>query len=251
MSADVEVCRQVSHNVGAMIEPRHHLFLFGTMRSGSTLLASILCSHPGILGYGETHVVYDAPGKLRELESRICRAHGIGPDEIGPRRLLDKLLHDGLLRDPRVLAGQNLTGVFLLRDPRRTLQSLIHHLGSTLDDAFTYYQARLATLERYAEAFPGSLFLAYEELTSDPGRTLAALTGCLGLTPPLTPEYRLQPLHDVKGVGDRSEAIRAGRVLASPRELPAGAELPEDRLREAEEAYRRCRKALSSTCHPS
>jgi hypothetical protein len=224
---------------------RRYLFLLGTMRSGSTLLTSILCSHPGILGYGETHVVYDDPGKLGELEARICRAHGIDPGEIGERRVLDKLLHDGLLRDPHVLEGVDLPCVFLLREPRRTIQSLVHQLDSTLDDAFTYYHERLASLERYARVFPRAVFLAYEDLVGDPERTLAALTDFLELTPPLTPEYRLQPLHDVKGVGDRSEAIRSGRVLANPRELAV--ELPEDRVAEAEEAWRRCQETLSST----
>jgi hypothetical protein len=249
VSNNVELRREVSHNVGGMTAGRRYLFLLGTMRSGSTLLASILCSHPGVLGYGETHVVYDEPGKLGELEARVCRAHGIGPEEIGKRRVLDKLLHDGLLRDPRVLDGADLTCLFLLREPRRTIQSLVHQLGSTLDDAFTYYRERLATLESYARAFPRSTFLTYEELAGDPDRTLAGLTGFLGLTPPLSSEYRLQPLHDVKGVGDRSEAIRAGRVLANPRELAV--ELPEDRVEEAEEAWRRCLETLSSRSRTS
>jgi hypothetical protein len=225
-----------------MSNGRRYLFLLGTMRSGSTLLTSILCSHPGALGYGETHVVYRSPGDFAELEARVCRAHGIDPSQIGPRHVLDKLLHDGLLPDPGALDGVDLTCLFLLREPRRTIQSLVHQLGSTLDDAFTYYRERLASLERYARAFPRAAFLAYEDLVSDPEKTLAGLTAFLGLDPPLAAEYRLQPLHDVKGVGDRSEAIRAGRVLANPRHLTV--ELPEDRVAEAERAYLRCREAL-------
>jgi hypothetical protein len=227
-----------------MTDGRRYLFLLGTMRSGSTLLASILCSHPGVLGYGETHVVYDSPGKLAELEARVCRAHGLDPGEIRERQILDKLLHDGLLRDPHVLDGIDLTCIFLLREPRRTIQSMVHQLDSTLDDAFTYYRERLASLERYVRVVPRSVFVTYEELVGDPERTLATLTAFLGLTPPLTPEYRLQPLHDVKGVGDRSEAIRAGRVLDKPRDLAV--EVPDDRIAEAEEAYRRCREALEA-----
>ncbi|MES1243955.1 MAG: sulfotransferase [Acidobacteriota bacterium] len=233
----------MSHNVGAMSDGRRYLFLLGTMRSGSTLLASILCSHPGVLGYGETHVVYRSAADFGELEARVCRAHGIGPEQIGPRRVLDKLLHDGLLPDLRVFEGADLTCLFLLREPRRTIRSLLHQLGSTLDDAFAYYHARLASLERYARVFPRAAFLAYEDLAADPERTLAGLTAFLGLSPPLSAEYRLQPLHDVKGVGDRSEAIRAGRVLANPRELAV--ELPEDRVAEAVDAWRRCREALA------
>jgi hypothetical protein len=242
MSNSVELCRRVSHNVGDMSRGRRYLFLLGTMRSGSTLLTSILCSHPGVLGYGETHVVYRSSGDFGELEARVCRAHGIDPAEIGPRHVLDKLLHDGLLPDPGALDGVDLTCLFLLREPRRTIQSLVHQLGSTLDDAFTYYQARLAALERYAGVFTRAAFLNYEDLVSDPEKALAGLTAFLGLDPPLAAEYRLQPLHDVKGVGDRSEAIRSGRVLANPRDLAV--ELPEDQVAEAEEAYRRCRAVL-------
>jgi hypothetical protein len=221
---------------------RRYLFLLGTMRSGSTLLTSILCSHPGVFGYGETQVVYRSSGDFGELEARVCRAHAIDPAEIGPRYVLDKLLHDGLLRDLGIFEEVDLTCLFLLREPRRTIQSLVHQLGSTLDDAFTYYRDRLASLERYARIFPRAAFLTYEDLTGDPERTLAGLTSFLGLSPPLAAKYRLQPLHDVKGVGDRSEAIRAGRVLANPRDLTV--ELPEDRVAEAEAAYRGCREAL-------
>jgi hypothetical protein len=139
----------------------------------------------------------------------------------------------------------DLTCLFLLREPRRTIQSLVHQLGSTLDDAFTYYRERLASLERYVRVFPRAAFLTYEDLVGDPERTLAALTAFLGLTPPLAAEYRLQPLHDVKGIGDRSEAIRAGRVLANPRELAV--DLPEDRMAEAEAAYRGCKAVLEAS----
>lgn len=219
-----------------------YLFLLATMRSGSSLLASILCSHPEILGYGETHVVYDAPDKMRELVARVRRAHG---ERAPARYVLDKLLHDGLIREPGVLEGIDLTCVFLLREPRRTIASLVHQLGSTLDDAFLYYRERLASLERYARAFPRSAFLTYEGLIADPAGTLERLTGFLDLTSPLSSEYRLQPRHDVKGVGDRSGRLEAGRILSDARELSV--ELPEDRVAEAEAAYRRCREVLEES----
>lgn len=222
-----------------------YLFLLGTMRSGSSLLAAILCSHPEILGYGETHVVYDGIDKMQELVARVRRAH----EGREPRRyVLDKLLHDGLIRDPRVFEGVDLTCVFLLREPRRTIESLVHQLDSTLDDAFTYYRERLLNLERYARAFPRSAFLTYERLIADPEGTLERLARFLDLKVPLSSEYRLQPLHDVKGVGDRSGRLEAGRILSEAREIRVP--LPEDRLAEmteAEAAYRRCRAVLSES----
>lgn len=221
---------------------RSYLFLLGTMRSGSSLLTSILCSHPEILGYGETHVVYDGPGKMQELIDRVRRAHGGREPE---RYVLDKLLHDGLIRDPGVLEGVDLTCVFLLREPGRTIRSLVHQLGSTLDDAFTYHRERLRHLEIYARAFPRSAFLTFEGLTGDPEGTLERLAGFLGLGSPLSPEYRLQPLHGVKGVGDRSGRLAAGRILSEERELSV--ELPEDRVAEAEASYRKCRAVLEAS----
>lgn len=223
------------------MHPRY-LFLLGTMRSGSSLLAAILCSHPEILGYGETHVVYDGIEKMRELVARVRRAHeGREPS----RYVLDKLLHDGLIRDPEVLAGADLTCVFLLREPRRTLESLVHQLDSTLDDAFTYYRERLLNLERYARAFPRSAFLTYEGLIADPEGTLARLGRFLGLTTPLSSEYRLQPLHGVKGVGDRSGRLEAGRILSEAREIRVA--LPEEQVAEAEAAYWKCRAVLEAS----
>ncbi|HEX6863059.1 MAG TPA: hypothetical protein VF414_09610 [Thermoanaerobaculia bacterium] len=219
-----------------------YLFLLATMRSGSSLLSSILCSHPEILGFGETHVVYDGPDKMQELTARVRRAHqGREPS----RYVLDKLLHDGLIRDPKVLEGIDLTCVFLLREPRRTIESLVHQLDSTLDDAFSYYGERLLNLERYARAFPRSAFLTYEGLTADPEGTLQRLTGFLGLKVPLSPEYRLQPLHDVKGVGDRSGRLEAGRILSEAREISV--DLPGDRVAAAEAAYRKCRAVLEES----
>lgn len=219
-----------------------YLFLLATMRSGSSLLSSILSSHPEILGYGETHVVYDGTEKMQELVARVRRAHR---GQVPPRYVLDKLLHDGLIRDPGVLEGIDLTCVFLLREPRRTIESLVHQLDSSLDDAFSYYRQRLASLERYARAFPRSAFLTYEGLIEDPEGSLTRLARFLGLGSPLSADYRLQPLHDVKGVGDRSGRLQAGRVLSDSREISV--ELPEDRVAEAEAAYRKCRAVLEES----
>ncbi len=224
-----------------------YLFLLGTMRSGSSLLSSILCSHPEILGYGETHVVYDGTDKMRELADRVCRAHeGHHEGQLPFRYVLDKLLHDGLIRDPGALEGIDLTCVFLLREPRRTIESLVHQLDSTLDDAFNYYRERLLNLERYARAFPRSAFLTYERLIEDPAGTLERLTAFLGLRSPLSSEYRLQPLHGMKGVGDRSGRLAAGRILSEAREISVA--LPAGRVAEAEAAYLRCRSVLEQAC---
>jgi hypothetical protein len=223
-----------------------YLFLLATMRSGSSLLSSILCSHPEILGFGETHPVYDGTDKMRELVARVSRAHeGRHEGRLPARYVLDKLLHDGLIRDPGVLEGIDLTCVFLLREPRRTIESLVHQLDSTLDDAFNYYRERLINLERYARAFPRSAFVTYEGLIEDPGGTLERLAGFLGLASPLSAEYRLQPLHGVKGVGDRSGRLEAGRILSEAREIRIP--LPEDRVAEAEAAYRKCRAVLEES----
>jgi len=220
-----------------------YLFLLATMRSGSSLLSSILSSHPEILGYGETHVVYDGTDKMRELIARVRRAH---EEQELKRYILDKLLHDGLIRDPGVLEGIDLTCIFLLREPRRTIESLVHQLDSTLDDAFNYYRERLLSLERYARAFPRSAFVTYEGLIEDPAGTLERLSGFLGLSSPLCSEYRLQPLHDRKGVGDRSGRLAAGRILSEAREILV--DLPEARVAEAEAAYRKCRSVLEQAC---
>lgn len=224
-----------------------YLFLLATMRSGSSLLSSILSSHPEILGYGETHVVYDGTDKMRELVARVRHAHeGHHQGREPARYVLDKLLHDGLIRDPGVLEGIDLTCVFLLREPRRTIESLVHQLDSTLDDAFNYYRERLLNLERYARAFPRSAFLTYERLIENPAGTLERLAGFLDLSSPLSSEYRLQPLHDRKGVGDRSGRLAAGRVLSDAREISV--DLPEDRVAEAEAAYLSCRSVLEQAC---
>jgi hypothetical protein len=83
-------------------------------------------------------------------------------------------------------------------------------------------------------------------LIADPQGTLERLARFLDLGSPLSAEYRLQPLHDVKGVGDRSGRLAAGRILSEAREIRIS--LPEDRVAEAEAAYRRCRPVLEQAC---
>ena len=174
----------------------------------------------------------------------MCRAHGKERPE--RRYVLDKQLHNGLLRRPDCLNGADVTCLFFCASRGGRSGSIVHQLDSTWDDAFNYYEERLAALASYAPHFPRRAFLTYERLVGEPEPVLAGLTAFLGLSFPLSPEYRLQPLHDQKGVGDRSDAIRAGRILPNARELTV--ELPEDRLAAAEAAYLRCRSALEKAC---
>ena len=68
------------------------LFLVGHMRCGSTALANVLCAHPSVSGYGETHVRYDrpsAPGALTSREADTRTRHDCDGEKVADRRGLN------------------------------------------------------------------------------------------------------------------------------------------------------------------
>ena len=73
------------------------LFLVGHMRCGSTALANVLCAHPSVSGYGETHVRYDRPSAPGALILNQLRRGRWRPRAT---HLFDKLLHDDLDATP-------------------------------------------------------------------------------------------------------------------------------------------------------
>src|SRR5215467_8996279 len=58
------------------VRPRRHLFVFGHMRSYSSLLCHILGSHPEIDGYCETHIKYRWYFDLLRLRYRVVTLTG-------------------------------------------------------------------------------------------------------------------------------------------------------------------------------
>ena len=183
------------------------LFLIGHMRCGSTALANILCAHPEVSGYGESHVTYDHQAAPAALILNQIRRRRWKPRA---RFLFDKILHDRLdaAAPP---AFHRARAIFLFREPApaiASIQQLFDAIGSreyaSADRAAAYYAGRLAGMRRLWSRFPADrrIALSYEDLVSTPTGALARLSAFLDLAPPLRNAYPAEASPLRAGAGD-------------------------------------------------
>lgn len=198
---------------------RGFLFLLAHMRSQSSLLAHLLASHPEIAGHSELHRRYETRADLTAMRAAIEAQLGA---PAGVRWLVDKVLHNQLSIDPRILARSDVRAIVLLRRPAASIASMVRMTRTHAPDqpyadpvnAGAYYVDRLRVLLSYeASLAPRLVFVASETLVDAPDETLASLSRWLGLARPLASTYRTFANSGVLGHGDPSEHIRVGRVL--------------------------------------
>ena len=222
MPAPAFAKRLAGTGLGLAPHARHarSVYLLGHMRCGSTALANVLCAHPQISGYGESHVDHGAPAAPGRLVLSQIRARRWKP---AARYLFDKILHDHLDAGapPAFFTGRAL---FLTRAPDPAVASIVAlfaALGSReypdAASAAAYYTRRLARLTALWEGFaPGRrLAVDHASLTADPDAALARISRFLALDPPLANAYRASPARP--GAGD---PLAAGRATGISRREP-------------------------------
>lgn len=195
---------------------RNTLFVLSHMRSVSTALTNVLCSHELISGYGETHVPYTRSSSVGQMAVNVMRRRAWKPN---CRLLLDKVLHSSLDGVPS--AGfYKARGIFLVRSPGPAISSIVSLATHEKDLPFKqreaaaiYYRDRLRQLRMHWHGFPPErrAGLTTEDLLSDPSRVLARLGDQLGLVPGLTNSYFSHPASQIGGGGD---PIRSGQHRA-------------------------------------
>ncbi len=215
------------------------------MRSGSTLLSHILASHPAVLGCGERNANYTSVRDLDRLEAdaRFARRTFLH----SYRYVIDQINHTRFLAAEELLDHPRVFKVFLIRQPRDSIASMVdvlgRHYGTTVDEAVAYYLERLAALARYSQSLQNrdsAIALAYEDLLARPEANLARLSDFLDLEPDLSPRYRR---FDFTGSrGDPSEMIREGRIVTDRPQRRI--ELSADDLADLQTVYEDCRSAL-------
>lgn len=199
--------------------PAQGVYLLGHMRCGSTALANVICAHPDVSGYGESHVDHGAPAAPGRLVLNQMRAGRWKP---GARLLFDKILHDRLDAGapPGFFTGR---AIFLTRAPAPAIASIVAlfaALGSPeypdATSAAAYYTARLTRLAKLWDRFPPGrcLALRHEALLADPEAVLARVTRFLALDPPLRNAYSASPGR--RGAGDPLSAPRATSIVTPP-----------------------------------
>ncbi len=228
-----------------------YLFIMSHMRSRSSLLSHILASNPEICGYTEQHLSYKSKLDLVRLRASIFLETG---KEMDQKYVLDKILHNNLSLSPKTLNKENSIFIFLIREPERTLKSIVK---SSLETDFphwrdqyqasSYYISRLSKLQDYAEALNKKFFfIESDDLINDATHVLEDLTNWLMLRDPLNTNYSLFQKTGIRGYGDPLPHIKSGKIIkTSP---TSEIEISQTVLEKSKLAYKLCKENLSKNC---
>lgn len=223
------------------------LFLLSHMRSRSSVLSHIFGSNPEIVGYGELHRSYLTESDLYKLRFHLKDKN----TKVCNKFLYDKLLHPERVIADELLLNDKLKFIFMIRSPEDTLKSILN-MGSKMGNAnyqsedwvASYYIHRLEELQNYALKLNGRfLFLESDSLVEDSDKSLQDISDWLGLSTPLTKEYKTFDKTGKPGHGDPLENIKQGVLRKTkPHEIAVN----KDHLQAADAAYQLCRQQLSS-----
>ncbi len=219
------------------------IFVFSSMRSGSTLLRVLLDSHSQLHAPHELH--------LRGLHVQMGSKHaeaamgqlGLSTTEL-EYLLWDRVLHARLQRSGKRYIVNKTPGnafiwqriatcwpdarfIFLLRHPGATAISWREIRSSwTLEKAALDVARYMKAVEAARQALPG-MTIRYEDLTADPEGVTRRICQFLGLD--WEPEMLDYGKHDhgayVAGLGDWGQRIRSGQIQPA-RPLPRPEEIP-------------------------
>ncbi|HEX4817327.1 MAG TPA: sulfotransferase [Nonomuraea sp.] len=222
---------------------RAPVFVISPVRSGSTLLRSMLNAHPDLHAPHELHVRRLSVDFGTALAEKAMDALGHNKADL-EHLLWDRVLHRELVRSGKrfivdktpanAFAHERIAAcwpdaryVFLLRHPASIATSW--HEASpdkrTPDEAAADALRYMKAVERARSALTG-LTVRYEDLTDEPEKTLRAI--CDFLTVEWAPQMLTYGAPDVaiKGLGDWKDKIRSGQVQPG-RELPKAEEIPD------------------------
>ncbi|MGW0805911.1 sulfotransferase family protein [Nonomuraea sp. NPDC002799] len=212
------------------------VFLLSPVRSGSTLLRSILNAHSALHAPHELHVRRLRVQFDTALSTKAMAALGHNQADL-EHLLWDRVLHRELVRSGKryivdktpanAFAYERLATcwpdarfVFLLRHPAAIAASW-HEASAgkrTAEEAALDALRYMKAVQRARTALPG-LTVRYEELSAEPERVTREICRSLGLAwEPQMLAYGTQQVIE-KGLGDWRDKIRSGTVQPA-RELP-------------------------------
>ncbi|NER83309.1 MAG: sulfotransferase family protein [Leptolyngbya sp. SIO1D8] len=230
------------------------LWILSHMRSGSSLLTHILNTNPEIIGYGETHIGYQSAEDFKRL---MCKAYWEGQEyqnlfdlkklTLQETYVLDKLLHNNKILDINLLSSQNIYALFLVREPRRSLVSILDIKPNWSEaEVLSYYCNRLKTLVTYAKHINApnrALFLQYAQLIDDSSLVFESLQDFLGTQTGFTEKYQILKTTGAKHIGDPRGQIRSGQIVRTQRELKQT--VSQSAIEDAQVVYQDCCQQLS------
>jgi hypothetical protein len=222
------------------------------MRAYTSLFGHIVGSNPAICGYYEMHIGYYSWKSLLRQKLLYFENEEIKP---GFSFMFDKILHNDHEISLSVLNGRQARTIFSLRQPERTIPSILK-LYQSIDpshefngEAFAtdYYIERLNTLEKIATSLgQGFFYLDAEVLQTQAQDSLDTLSDWLQLDIPLSSNYSIQKKTAQERYGDSSPRITQGKIVD---QKPGYAEFQHDQelLARATATYDRVRDVLISS----
>ena len=222
------------------------------MRAYTSLFGHIVGSNPAICGYYEMHIGYYSWKSLLRQKLLYFENEEVKP---GFSFMFDKILHNDHEISLSVLNGRQARTIFSLRQPERTIPSILK-LYQSIDPshefngesfATGYYIERLNTLERIATSLcQGFFYLDAEVLQAQAQDSLDTLSDWLQLDTPLSSNYSIQKKTAQQRYGDSSPRITQGKIVD---QKPGYAEFQHDKelLARATATYDRVRDVLISS----
>ncbi|AFZ47103.1 hypothetical protein Cyast_1136 [Cyanobacterium stanieri PCC 7202] len=228
--------------------PYKFLFLFSHMRSGSSLLTHLIINNPEVIGYGETHLCYKSTEDLKKLLYNVYEK--VRSYQMNEIYVLDKILHNQRLQNNDFLSSQSIKTIFLLREPKATINSLlILKPHWTSKEASNYYCGRLLTLVNYAQSINDRnrcLFITYEQIIDQSQSVLDKLQNYLNTKEEFSEQYQVTRITGLKGIGDSSSNIKSGKIIKkSPSKQM---EIDHDSLNRAIASFSQTSETLSQYC---
>jgi len=226
------------------------LLVLSHMRSGSSLLSQILISNPEVCGIGETFTKYYSD---QEFIKVIANVHfSLRKLPVKETYIFDKILHPHLLVNQDILNYDDIYLIFLIREPKGSLSSMLKLFPDwTEDRAYVYYTTRLEKLQEYAqlkEDKSQKMFITYEQLCGDENKVIFQMfQEMLQVQHPFTEKYEILRTTGRKFVGDPSGNIKAGKIIKkqSDKNKP---EISGDLLEKAQAYFNQCYENLSNSC---
>jgi hypothetical protein len=238
-------------------QPYRILLVLSHMRSGSSLLTHLLNSNPEIIGYGETHIQYASEQDFKKLFVKVylnsrefTQIEDLRKLQMNQNYVLDKVLHDNKFLTEDILNSQQVYAVFLLREPQRSLASIMD-LKPHWDEekACHYYINRLSSLVRYAQLINSkqrSLFLTYQQLLDHTDSVFTAFKDVLETREKFSEQYEVLRTTGMPSIGDSKGNIKAGRIIRNQRKL--NHTISPDLIDKAKLQFEQCSEALSDYC---
>lgn len=240
--------RKSSYHIQFRKSPYRILLVLSHMRSGSSLLSHILSTNPEIIGYGETHLSYESENDFKAL---MFRLYWLNREfKMSHTYIFDKVLHDQKFLNTDFLHSDNVYSIFLLREPQRTIPSILTikpHL--TEEQATDYYIKRLSNLTEYAKLInrkDRSLLISYDQLIHTSDLVFQELQNFLSTKEGFSEKYDVLRTTGMRGIGDSSERLKAGKIIK--KEKPLDRQISEELIERARQSFDHCQSVLSQYC---